>query len=122
MQRDPLTKRLVPDSKKFPSGIKSVADKIHAMGLRFGIYRFALNGTSPYLFLMVVFSDAGSATCEKYPGSLGHETIDAETFSEWGVDCNCLCHFFRSIYLTKRTDLKYGKTHTHLVSEVNVAA
>ncbi|KAF4607571.1 hypothetical protein EYR38_001643 [Pleurotus pulmonarius] len=69
MQRDPLTKRLVPDSNKFPNGIKSVADKIHAMGLKFGIY-----------------SDAGSATCERYPGSLGFELIDAETFSGWGVD------------------------------------
>ncbi|KAJ8689546.1 hypothetical protein PTI98_012443 [Pleurotus ostreatus] len=69
MQRDPLTKRLVPDSKKFPDGIKSVADKVHAMGLKFGIY-----------------SDAGFATCEKYPGSLGYESIDAETFNEWGVD------------------------------------
>ncbi|KAF4585242.1 hypothetical protein EYR40_002079 [Pleurotus pulmonarius] len=69
MQRDPLTQRLVPDSKKFPNGIKNVADKIHAMGLKFGIY-----------------SDAGSATCERYPGSLGYELIDAETFSGWGVD------------------------------------
>lgn len=124
MQRDPLTKRLVPDSKKFPNGIKSVADKIHAMGLKFGIYRYTLNATSPYHFLMIVFSDAGFATCEKYPGSLGYESIDAETFSEWGVDCKCLYHFFRGIYLTTRTDLKYGRpVRIRCVpSETNVAA
>ncbi len=32
-------------------------------------------------------SDAGLQTCEKYPGSLGFEEIDAQTFAEWGVDC-----------------------------------
>lgn len=31
-------------------------------------------------------SDAGTATCAGFPGSLGFETIDAATFSEWGID------------------------------------
>ena len=67
--RDKVTGRLVPDPVKFPKGIAGLADDIHAMGLKLGIY-----------------SSAGDATCENYPGSIGHEFIDAETFASWGVD------------------------------------
>lgn len=61
--------RLVPDPKKFPNGMKAVADYIHAHGLKFGMY-----------------SCAGPLTCAGYPGSYEHEQIDAETFAEWEVD------------------------------------
>lgn len=61
--------RIVPDPERFPSGIKALADYVHAKGLKFGLY-----------------SDAGSGTCEKRPGSKGHEAIDARTYAEWGVD------------------------------------
>ncbi|UWE11280.1 ricin-type beta-trefoil lectin domain protein [Actinacidiphila bryophytorum] len=61
--------RLVPDSSKFPDGIKGTADYVHSLGLKLGIYE-----------------DAGTATCAGYPGSLGHETTDAATFASWGVD------------------------------------
>ncbi|KAG8742961.1 hypothetical protein FRC10_000583 [Ceratobasidium sp. 414] len=54
---------------RFHDGIKSVADYVHSQGLLFGIY-----------------SDAGDQTCARYPGSLGYETIDAQTWAEWGVD------------------------------------
>lgn len=70
--RDNVTHRLVPDPVKFPQGINSTAAKVHAMGLKFGIY-----------------STAGTKTCAGYPASLGYEEIDAETFAEWGVDCKC---------------------------------
>ncbi|KAJ4703422.1 Alpha-galactosidase [Melia azedarach] len=57
-------------SATFPSGIKALADYVHAKGLRLGIY-----------------SDAGYRTCSKtMPGSLGHEEQDARTFAQWGVD------------------------------------
>lgn len=57
-------------SSTFPSGIKELADYVHARGLKLGIY-----------------SDAGYSTCSKtMPGSLGHEDQDARTFAEWGVD------------------------------------
>ncbi|KAF8070691.1 glycoside hydrolase superfamily [Lyophyllum atratum] len=69
MARDSSTKRMVPDPTKFPSGISGLATKIHALGLKIGIY-----------------SDAGTATCAGFPGSLGFESIDATTFSEWGID------------------------------------
>jgi alpha-galactosidase len=61
--------RLVPDPAKFPDGIAGTADFVHSLGLKLGIYE-----------------DAGSATCAGYPGSLGHESTDAQTFASWGVD------------------------------------
>lgn len=61
--------RMVPDHKKFPSGMKALAEYIHKKGLKFGMY-----------------SCAGTMTCASYPGSLDHEFIDAQTFAEWGVD------------------------------------
>ncbi len=61
--------RIVPDPKKFPSGIKTLSDYIHSLGLKFGMY-----------------SDAGTKTCAGYPGSFEHEFEDAETFASWGVD------------------------------------
>lgn len=67
--RDPVTSRLVPDTKKFPDGMSGTADQVHALGLKYGMY-----------------SSAGTMTCGRYPGSLGYEAIDAETFAEWGVD------------------------------------
>ncbi|SDP15178.1 ricin-type beta-trefoil lectin domain protein [Actinacidiphila guanduensis] len=60
---------LVPDPAKFPDGIKGTADYVHAKGLKLGIYE-----------------DAGTATCAGYPGSLGHEQQDANSFAAWGVD------------------------------------
>ena len=60
---------LVPDPAKFPDGIKGTADYVHSLGLKLGIYE-----------------DAGTATCAGYPGSLGHETTDAQSFATWGVD------------------------------------
>jgi len=59
----------VADPEKFPSGIKTLADRIHALGLRFGIY-----------------TDAGTKTCQDLPASLGYEFRDARRFAEWGVD------------------------------------
>ena len=67
-QRD-ANGRLVPDPVKFPDGIKGTADYVHSLGLKLGIYE-----------------DAGTATCAGYPGSLGHEQVDAQTFADWGVD------------------------------------
>ena len=61
--------RLVPDPVKFPHGMKYVAEKLHAMGLKFGMY-----------------SCAGLMTCAAYPSSYNREYLDAETFASWGVD------------------------------------
>ena len=71
---------LMPDPDRFPSGIKYLADYIHSkgthtpdhhliLGLKFGIYE-----------------DVGNTTCEGFPGSDLHESIDHDTFVSWGVD------------------------------------
>jgi alpha-galactosidase len=57
------------DAKKFPSGMKALADYVHSKGLKMGIY-----------------SDAGTETCGGYPGSLGHEYQDAIQYARWGID------------------------------------
>ena len=70
---------IVVDSQRFPNGMKAVADYVHSVGLKFGIY-----------------SDAGTMTCQKRPAGLGHEYQDARTYTSWGVDylkydwCNTL--------------------------------
>lgn len=60
---------LLADAERFPGGMKALADYVHSLGLKFGLY-----------------TDAGRRTCEGRPGSYGHETIDARSFAAWGVD------------------------------------
>ena len=57
------------DPGRFPHGIKFVADKLHAMGLKLGLY-----------------GDPGIRTCMGYPGQFEHEYDDAQTLADWGVD------------------------------------
>jgi len=61
--------RLVADPVKFPRGIRALADDLHAMGLKLGIY-----------------SCAGQMTCGGYPGSNSYEFEDAAQFASWHVD------------------------------------
>ena len=68
-ERDSKTNEIVPSKEKFPNGMKAVGDYIHENGLKFGMY-----------------SCAGVRTCANYPGSFGHEFLDAKTFARWGVD------------------------------------
>ena len=67
---------LQPNPKKFPHGMKAVADAVHALGLKFGIYE-----------------DAGAETCDRLAGSgqpkgggKDHFFQDARLFASWGVD------------------------------------
>src|SRR4051794_24792858 len=60
---------LVPDPGKFPDGISGTAAYVHSLGLKLGIYE-----------------DGGTQTCAGFPGSLGHEQADADSFASWGVD------------------------------------
>lgn len=60
---------IVVDSTRFPHGIKPLADYVHSLGLKLGIY-----------------SDAGVKTCQGRPGGYGHEAQDARTYAAWGVD------------------------------------
>ncbi|KAL4631632.1 alpha-galactosidase A [Arapaima gigas] len=61
--------RLQADPKRFPGGMKKLADYVHSKGLKLGIY-----------------ADVGTKTCAGYPGSLGYYEVDAKTFADWGVD------------------------------------
>jgi alpha-N-acetylgalactosaminidase len=74
--RDPTTHQLVPNAKRFPSGIKSLADHVHSLGLKLGIY-----------------GDIGKKTCQLYPGFQDENNSktfyfaqDAKTFAEWKID------------------------------------
>src|SRR5437667_12828116 len=60
---------IVADPQRFPSGMKGLADYVHSKGLKLGLY-----------------TDAGTGTCEKRPGSLNHEGQDAKTYASWGID------------------------------------
>jgi alpha-galactosidase len=60
---------LVPDPKKFPNGMKALADYVHSKGLKFGIHNCA-----------------GNTTCNGFPGGRGHEYQDARLYASWGVD------------------------------------
>jgi alpha-galactosidase len=60
---------LQADPAKFPDGIKAVADYVHSLGLKLGIYE-----------------DVGTETCAGYPGTFGHYAQDARTLASWGVD------------------------------------
>ncbi len=60
--------KIVPDTTAFPD-FAGMVEYVHGKGLLFGLY-----------------SDAGTFTCAKRPGSLGHEEMDAQTYADWKVD------------------------------------
>ena len=51
------------------SDMKELADYVHRLGLKIGLY-----------------SSPGPWTCGNCEGSLGHEQQDARTYAEWGID------------------------------------
>jgi alpha-galactosidase len=62
--------QLQSDPAKFPGGIEPVADYVHSLGLKFGIY-----------------ASAGPTNCAgTAAGSYGHYQQDARSFAAWGVD------------------------------------
>jgi len=61
--------KLFPDKKRFPNGMKKLADYIHSKGMKLGIY-----------------SDAAEFTCGGVTASYNFEELDAKTFADWGID------------------------------------
>ncbi|ELU11490.1 hypothetical protein CAPTEDRAFT_171260 [Capitella teleta] len=61
--------QLQADPKRFPSGMKALADYLHQRGMKLGIYE-----------------DIGTKTCAGFPGCMGNMQKDANTMAEWGVD------------------------------------
>jgi len=60
---------LVPDPLKFPNGMKSLVEYVHAKGLKFGLYNCA-----------------GTSTCAGYPGTRGFEYQDARYYANLNID------------------------------------
>lgn len=60
---------LQPDPQRFPSGMNKLADFVHSLGLKLGL-----------------FLSTENATANGYPGSQGKMAIDAKTLVSWGVD------------------------------------
>ena len=62
--------KLACETIKFPSGFKGLADKLHAMGLKFGMY-----------------NDIGTNLCGGAAvGTCGFEEVDAASYKEWDID------------------------------------
>lgn len=78
---------IIADPKKFPSGIKALADYVHSKGLKLGIY-----------------SDAAPLTCAGYTASLNFEEQDAKTFASWDVD------YLKYDYCGAPDDMEIAKT------------
>ncbi|KAK3593553.1 hypothetical protein CHS0354_018638 [Potamilus streckersoni] len=78
--------RLIADPDRFPSGIKALANYVHGLGLKLGIY-----------------ADFGTETCGGYPGSKFYLEMDAQTFAEWGVDMLKLDGCYTDV-----EDMQYG--------------
>lgn len=68
MERD-SSGNLVPDKKRFPSGMDKLSDYIHGKGLELGIY-----------------TDFGTKTCGGYPASIFHMEKDTKLFAKWNID------------------------------------
>lgn len=72
--------RIQVDVNKFPHGMKWLADQIHGLGLKIGIY-----------------TAVSHTTCGGFSASLGFESVDAATFADWDMDfvkhdtCNYDC-------------------------------
>jgi hypothetical protein len=60
---------MIPNPEKFPNGFKAVADSIHALGLKSGLY-----------------TAKGTHTCAGFAASCGHEAQDAKLWASWGID------------------------------------
>ena len=60
---------IMADPKRFPSGLKNLADYLHSRSLKFGLY-----------------TARGSRTCLGRPGSDAHEQQDADFYASIGVD------------------------------------
>jgi alpha-galactosidase len=61
--------RIQADPVRFPDGIPALADFVHNLSLKLGIY-----------------SDVGTNTCQGFPGSSDNYQIDAQTFADWKID------------------------------------
>ena len=87
--------KLVANTTRFPSGMRGLADYVHAKGgLKLGTYNDMGTATSDTTLPSNVLKDMGTGTCGKYPGECkdeqctlpGYMDVDAATYAEWGID------------------------------------
>lgn len=104
-QRNESSSALMADRDRFPFSIKPLADHVHSLGLKLGIY-----------------GDCGTDTCQKFPGQLKYANnltgnyydIDAETFASWHIDSfkfdGCYMNVSRASELCPPMGLALNKT------------
>jgi alpha-galactosidase len=88
---------IVGDPGRFPGGMKSLGDYIHAHKLKFGVYL-----------------DCGTLTCQGFPGSQGTEALDAATIAGWGADYLKYdeCHSTARQEMRRFFDMRDALNHT----------
>eukprot|EP01084_Bolivina_argentea_P300529 518234_1 len=67
--RNRTTNEQMANATRFPTGIAGLADYVHKLGLKLGLY-----------------NDIGSKSCASYTGIDGYWTLDANTFASWNID------------------------------------
>lgn len=76
-KRNETTNELIADPLRFPDSIGPLADYVHSLGLKLGLY-----------------GDCGTQTCQGFPGQLKYQDnstdnyfqIDAQKFADWKID------------------------------------
>lgn len=88
-------------STKF-GDMKALADAVHALGLKLGIY-----------------SSPGPETCANRIGSYGYEDLDAQTWADWGIDFlkYDFCYYSRVITLSVDTPIEEHKKPYQVMRE-----
>lgn len=97
MRERDQSNRLVADTKRFPSGIKALANYVSMKVCgackhdipwhEFRVMSFAFKPQMHDRGLKLgIYGDAGASTCAGYPGSMNYVAIDAQTFADWDVD------------------------------------
>ncbi|MGN6326329.1 NPCBM/NEW2 domain-containing protein [Pseudolysinimonas sp.] len=102
--------QLQADRARFPDGMASLTAKLHAMGLKAGIYTDA----GPYL----------PANCGL--GSYGHYQTDADTFAAWGFDAvkvDFLCGIAanldpKTVYMEFAKALRNNASHRPMILNI----
>ena len=79
--------------ERFPHGIAALADYVHGLGLKLGVYL-----------------DAGTHTCAYFTGSAGHLTQDVRTIAAWGVDYLKVDWCFTGMQVARRTYAHISRT------------
>ena len=60
---------IIPDPKVFPQGVKAVADYLHSIGMKLGLY-----------------TSRGQTTCMRRTGSQDYESVDMQQYADWEID------------------------------------